>query len=625
VTEESYWLRFNRLRLSRRRLLASSAAAGLGSVTLSLLACGGDESRSPTGVSPLLNTPRDTTVQAKAGGTFKSYVLSDVQSFDPLSSSSFATHTQVAAFTYPRLFKFQAVINPQRAKGEVEGDLVESSEMSQDRLQVTLRLRQGLNWEQRAPTSGRAIDAGDVTFSWNKFGRASPSRGDLIYNGETSPGSPVESVSSPDPRTVVFRLKQADSSFLGLLASDRIFYVMPRESEGGFDPRTELRGYGPWLMSENRPGFLRAWTKNPNYYVKGRPFAETLEQAVVPDYMNRLAQFRAGLIWTSVASQDDILNTKRELPDLLLQQMTSFGAAPGSLAFGYDGETPWRDERMRQAVSLLIDRETMIDLKTDRARFDAEGLPIEVRYHSAIAASWEGFWVDPRDATRFGADARFFAYDPDEARRLMSAAGFPDGVETLLHFNGGNEYAAAYTRTAELISGMLHEGGIRARLDPREFQNDWMPNYSLGYTGAANIGRQIKGFPGIIYRTMPSYPTFATQAFVSLHRNGSRFIGMTPDGKNASGGDPDVNRMVEQLRREFDVKKQQEQAIELARFVARKAYDIPMLPYATLGFSLSWPVIGNLGVYRGWPGGSAVTETNLHYWIDDTKPPLRST
>jgi hypothetical protein len=97
---------------------------------------------------------------------------------------------------------------------------------------------------------------------------------------------------------------------------------------------------------------------------------------------------------------------------------------------------------------------------------------------------------------------------------------------------------------------------------------------------------------------------------------------MTPDGKNAHLGDPDVNRMVDAIRREFDLPRQHDLALDYARFMARKAYDIPMPPQASLGFSLSWPVIGNLGVYRGWPGGSAVTETALHHWIDVTKAPL---
>jgi hypothetical protein len=68
--------------------------------------------------------------------------------------------------------------------------------------------------------------------------------------------------------------------------------------------------------------------------------------------------------------------------------------------------------------------------------------------------------------------------------------------------------------------------------------------------------------------------------------------------------------------------KQRELALDYARLMAGKAYDIPTPPHAALGFTLTWPVIGNLGAYRGWPAGNAITETALHHWIDTSKAPL---
>lgn len=619
MNEHAYWRKYLARRTTRRRLIAGTTATALG---LGVISCMGPEQHATA--SPVLtSTPTDTTDAAKAGGVFKSFMVSDAPSFDPLSSNSPATLSQIAGYTYPRLFKYTTPRFPASATGAVEGDLAESYELSADRLTLTLRLRQGMKWESRAPTNGRAIDAQDVIFSWTKFARVAPYRYELAYHVDHGPGGPVESVSSPDARTVIFKLKQPNSSILPLLAFKRLLYIMPRESEGGFDPRTDIRGYGPWLISENRPG-LRSWTKNPDYYVKGRPFPGKIEQVHAPDYASRTAHFRAGLIWSSVVSQEDVLSTKRELPQLLLRQADSYGTAQSSLAFGYDGDSPWKDERLRQAASMLIDRETLVNLKTNRERLEAAGLPVGVRYHTAIGAGWEGYWVDPRDEASFGPTAQYFRFEQVEARRLIIAAGFPDGIDTLLHYAASSE-GSAYTRTTELVSGMLHEGGIRARLDPHEFQNDWVPNYFFGYNGIANVGKQMKGFPGLIYRTSLSYPNFASQAFATLHRSGTRFIGMTPDGKNAGAGDPEVNRRVEEIRREFDTARQKTLALDFARIMARKSYDIPMPPHASLGFSLSWPVIGNLGVYRGWPAGSAATESNLHLWIDSSKPPINST
>jgi peptide/nickel transport system substrate-binding protein len=282
---EGYWVR---QRLRRRRFLAGILGASAGALAFAAgCRTGTEESSLPE--RHAWSDPVNTTDSARPGLTLKTSLVSDAPSFDPLSSGSQSTHTQIAAYTYPRLLKFSTAIYPLRANGSVEGDLVESYEVSPDRLQLTLKLRQGLKWEQKAPIGGRAIDAGDVLFSWKKFSEVSPFRTDLVYHQDMAPGSPFLSVSSPDPRTVVFKLRQPDSSALGLLASDRHLYVLPKEAESGFDSRTDIRGYGPWLLADNRPGTLRAWTKNPDYYVKGRPFPDRLEQTIVGDYANRLA------------------------------------------------------------------------------------------------------------------------------------------------------------------------------------------------------------------------------------------------------------------------------------------------------------------------------------------------
>ena len=110
-------------------------------------------------------------------------------SFDPLASGSITTQTQIAAYTYPRLMKFApAFTRTTEGRGgrRPRRDLRDQP----DRLLVTLRLRQGLKWEGKAPTNGRAIDAADVVFSWNKFARFSPFRGELAFAGDAAPGAP---------------------------------------------------------------------------------------------------------------------------------------------------------------------------------------------------------------------------------------------------------------------------------------------------------------------------------------------------------------------------------------------------------------------------------------------------
>jgi ABC-type transport system substrate-binding protein len=592
-----------------------------------MVGCGGGDDNGGSGDggdTGLISKPVDTTSRAKAGGTFKSFITADATTFDLLATTSFSAASLIGVYAYQRLFKYVTGKYPEPSTGDVEGDAIESYEYSGDRTQLTLKVRPNQKLDPRSPTSGRPLDAEDVVFSWNKFARVSPFKSDLVYDANTTPDSPVESMTAADSRTVIVKLKQPDPELLKLFAFERLFWVMPRESEGGFDPKGDIRGSGPWTMLENRPSAFRTWQKNPDYYVKGRPFADKLEHPIITEYAQRLAQFKAGNIWNSVVVQEDAVATRRDNPDLIMQQGDSYPIYPSTLAFGYGaGDTPWKDERMRQAVSMVLDRELIIDVDSNRQNLLNDGVDIQPRYHTVVGCGAEGYWIDPQDQKDFGEWAKVYTFNVAEAKKLMSAAGYADGVDTLLHFNGGTNYGAVYTRRAELVSAMLTESGVRARLDPRDYQNDWVPNYHYGYTKAYDKNRtSYKGFNGIIYRAVTGYPTPALQIFSNMNANGSRFEGATPNGQNPQNGDPAVNDLTNKIRREFDVKKQQDYAHELQRTLAKASYHVPYGPYAALGVGVYWPVIGNLGVYRGAPAGSPAAETAIHWWIDDTQKPL---
>ena len=217
-----YW---NRLR-TRRRFLAASTGS-LATLSLSLLACRSDDGPDAGSSDGRVLIPNNTTSIARPGGAFKSYVSIEPPTLDPMASVSSATRL-AASMTYPRLLKFTPGVFPDNAKGSVEGDLAESFELAPDRLTLTFRLRQGLKWDAKPPTNGRAIEASDVVASWNRFSRLSPNRYDMLYHPDLGPGSAVESVSTPNSQTVVFKLRLPDHSVTGLFASDRHFYVMPR-------------------------------------------------------------------------------------------------------------------------------------------------------------------------------------------------------------------------------------------------------------------------------------------------------------------------------------------------------------------------------------------------------------
>jgi ABC-type transport system substrate-binding protein len=602
------------------------AAAGAGLAALSLAGCGsGDKAadEGPVDKSGLISKPVDTTAQAKAGGTFKGYRDADVpQGFDVLATNNAQT-LSVAIYAYGRLLKFTPGHYPKLADGSSEGDLAESYELSPDKLSLTFKLRPGIKWDARAPTSGRVLDAQDVIFSWNKFSRLNAAAQDLAYNAEKSAGAPVESVSSPDSRTVVFKLKQPDSSIIPLFTAYTHFYVMPRESDGGFDPKSTVRGHGPFTLDEYKPSVSFSWKKNPDYYRKDRPFIDRLEQPIVPEYATRLAQFKAGNIWNDVhvLLQQDVVQTKRDVPKTLLRQDDLFAFGVSSfLSFGYEGNSPFKDQRLRQAVSMLIDREGFIDVIANRDGFRKEGLELPVAYHTIVGAGWTGYWLDPFDDKNFGPNAKYLKLNVAEAKKLIAASGHASGLEFDFFYNRDTNYGPTYHKIAELYLGNLEEGGIKPKAQPIPYQQ-YFDNYYLGYLSKDFAAGTKKGYNGVIYGAEKVYPTVPAQLFGTLHRDGALFHGLTPDGNRAHLGDPKLNEMIEKVKLETERPKQQALVHDVIRYATGQAYNIPR-PATSKNFNVWWPVIGNLGVYPNYSGGHLLIEPTFHWWIDSSKPPL---
>ena len=346
----SYWDNVTRSRLSRRRVLQGTAGLGLSAAAMTLLACGskgGDKgsAKEPADKSGLIYTPKDSSAQAKAGGTLKHYVTSDIIHFDAVADPGATTANYSADPFYPRLLRSKPFKYGEDPDGSSLGETAESWEVSPDKLQITFRIRQGMKWDARAPTSGRAIDAQDVIFSWNKFKAVNAGAAAIVYNANTSPDVPVESMTAVDDKTIAVKLHQPYASIIPLFAAHDLFNIGPRESDGGFDPKTTVRAHGPYILDEYVPSARFVWKKNPDFYIKDRPFIDRVEVPIVTDQAQRAAQFRAGNIYTDILPpQNEIVSTKKQLPDVLMLQDGNFPATSSPvLTFGWEQASQFRD------------------------------------------------------------------------------------------------------------------------------------------------------------------------------------------------------------------------------------------------------------------------------------------
>jgi ABC-type transport system substrate-binding protein len=616
-----YWDLLTQKRLGRRRAIAGSASIGLGAAALSLVGCGGSSnnksaSSPPVDASGLLYKPQETTSSAKPGGTFKSFRPAEVASLDPLSAASILVY-YATLYSYPRLFKFTPSKYPDIPGNDVEGDFVQSWEVSADKTVITGKLRQGLKWDSRAPTSGREIDSQDVVFSWNKFAQVSGGRADVVYSAQ-NPTAPVESITAIDKYTIQIKTHQPNSSILQQLGVPLMF-VMPRESDGGFDPKGDIRGYGPWLLQEYKPSVGYTWQKNPDYYVKGRPFIDKIEEPVVPEYATRLGQFRAGNIYAADVSQADILTTKKDIPDLLMLPGYQFSRSGSLITFGYEGDSPFKDERMRQAVSMLVDREGATDVLSNRAQFKAAGLDVPTRYNTIIPGGWEGAWLDPLNEKAIGPSAKFYKRDVAEAKKLVAAAGYANGVDTSIFYPGPGGTPQPVDNTVSIYVDSMRDGGIRAKPVSVMYQTDFIPNYLYAYAKGG------KGYNGMIAQGLIGQPTLPLALRLHHHPDGARFMGSSPDGKtDAHLGDPAMNDLIAKSLIEFDSNKQTALLQDVAKIASNKMYwaTIPLVAVYTIGYTLSWPALGNRGVYRASAGDGGTVIADINQWIDTTKAPL---
>jgi peptide/nickel transport system substrate-binding protein len=626
----NYWERVTRNRLTRRRALLAAGGIGVTGASLALLGCGSDDdgegasgAGGGTGASNgLLSTPKDTTGQAKAGGTIRDFQNADMLNFDPVASPSNPVINFVAVFAYPRLLKFKPGKYPDPSDGSSEGETATSWEMSGDRLTLTFKLREGMKWDSRAPTNGREIDAEDVIFSWNKYRQLNASAADLAYDATKAPGAPIESLSAPDKRTVVMKLKQFDSSLLQLLTAWDHFYIMPRESDGGFDPKTEIRGHGPWLLEEYVPSAKVVWKKNPDYYVSGRPFPDRLERPIVVDYAQRLAQFKAGNIWTNLPTlAEDVVQTKRDAPGSVIHKAPTFETTVSPfITFGWDGESPFKDVRMRRALAMLIDNEAFADVVENRAGFARDGLEPEIARNTIIAPGQTGYYIDPTDTGKFSENGKFLQYNAEEAKKLMAAAGHGNGTSFNVYYNTENTYGAIYHQILDIYEGMFGAGGMTLKREgsPYAFYREQIYDFYLQRNYA---NRGDKGLNGIVHKALRGFPTVAAGLFGMMHSDGGFYQGVSPTGMNVERGDSQLNAMIDKIKREPDRGNQQKLVQDAVKYITGQMYNVPRPTMAKL-FTNWWPAIGNVDAYSTYAGGNIWVEERLNWWVDSTKAPL---
>ncbi|MEX1021535.1 MAG: ABC transporter substrate-binding protein, partial [Dehalococcoidia bacterium] len=523
------------------------------------------------------------------------------ESFDPLGGTSF-TSQFIARFSYPMLFQFKPNI-VERATGEVEGQLVTDFEQPEP-TKLVLHLREDAKWDERTPTDSRPLVADDVVFSWSKFEASSISRNSLANSA--NPSAPIESMEAIDDHTVEITTAFPYGPLLPALSYTRWLQIMPMESDGGFDPRADMRGAGPWMLTRYEPSVRYEFRKNPNYWMADRPFLDGIDAPIVSEYAQRLAQFRSGNIYGGVVSQEDIIATKEDIPELEVFQ-GEFGTGNWKLYFGLREGSPFRDERVRRAVSMLIDRDLLIETFNNTAEFEDAGWPVETRWHGVgIAAGYDAFWLDPQ-TDALGEGAASFAFNPTEAQALMDAAGVSTPLEVPFSYIATAQYGTTFPRVGEAYKGMLESTGLfRLTQQNPDYQTEYLPNIYF-----AN-----GDFDGIAWGATTTFPVPIQHLNDYYHSQGARQKVAFMNDPTSIDGQVQSDALIEQAIQSLDF----EETVELIHEWQRvNSMFMPTVaspyPGATAAFGLNWPWVKNFASHRDYLEMPEQT-TVINWWLD---------
>lgn len=597
-----------RQRLSRRRALAVAASSG---VAAAILACGGGDEGGDGGekVSGLLAQPVDTTAKAVKGGILKGYVQSDASSFDPHPGGSSQIFRE-SSHVYSRLLQYKIASTEKGATGELIGDAASSWELAPDRLSLTLKLKPNVKFDQRAPTNGRLLDSEDVVWSAKRVESISLSKGDIFNSAD--PNAAITSYSAIDKNTVKFNFAFPFSAVLSLFSHNWYLPILPREAESQFNPKTDMRGSGAWMRSKYEPSSVIEYQRNPNYYDADKVLFDGLTYPIITEAVQAQSQLKSKGIWYLTDNNFSIDVTpalKREAPGVNLYDagnFTSRGTISQVLNFSNRETSPLRDARIRRAASMLIDRDAWIDVFTGADALRKEGFEGLTAWNNYIGASWgKPRWIDPKNEQKeLGEGAANFQYNPDEAAKLLRAAGaFGMEHEFTYHTVRGGFGGVNYPKEVEVTIQMLSQGGhFKIKPNIQDYVSVITPKYTFS-----------KGdFDGITFQPVAGYPDLDLLLWASF----------APSGRNAwvAKPIPGVHELLQKHRQEFDEQKR----IELVREMQRKlAVEMPFLPRFGIGqtFAFAWPFLSNFApnnsTYPG--GGNEHTELRTRMWYDASK------
>ena len=475
-------------------------------------------------------TPLPADVKPISGGWLRIYHAADPYFWDPLAGTA-AAHLEWNEVSHPLVqINYGPGYDP-RNFDISKGGLAESWEISSDGLTYTFHIRKGVKWDDRPPLNGREVVATDVKWTYERH-MATPGapRREWLSNA-------IKSIECPDKYTVVIQIKQPMADFLLLLAG---WYceILPREVAelyGDFKKPEACMGFGAFRLKEFVPNVREVFEKNPNYYGAPVPYVDGRYSILIPDASTSLAAFRAEKIDMRAVSRMDLPSVKQTNPNAYCYE-EELAMSAYAMAFRTD-KAPFNDANLRRAVSMAIDRKTIVDTFY-------YGYGTEQNGPLYVESPW--YLKDQ------GECAKYYKYNPEEARRLVAEAGYPGGLSISFAVNAGG--GEAYLGYCDYLVDALGKVGIKATFKMYE---------SAAYTSAVRSKREYDDMTLILIFSVTSWgpDIFLNQIHGTGYASNISLV-----------SDPKLDEMMKAQSVEMDPVKRQVMLNDIQRYCACQSY-----------------------------------------------------
>ena len=343
------------------------------------------------------------------------------------------------------LFDQTAKVN---SPDKIVPDLAESWKWSDDKKQLTFKLRQGVKWHD-----GKPFTSADVKCTFDALIGTQDEKVPLIRkNPRKIWYSHLKEVTVKGDSEVTFTLDAPQPSFLSMLAA-------------GYTPvyachvpdrvlRSKPIGTGPFKVVDFKRNESIKLVRNPDYWKKGRPYLDAIEFKIVPNRSTRLLGFASGEF--DLTFPDDVTfpllkDIKEQKPDAVCEARPS--NVSQNLLVNRDAP-PFDNPQIRKAMVLALDLKSFNDIL-------AQGHNLE---GAAMLPPPQGVWGMPKEMR-----ASLLGYSPDleksraEARKIMEGLGY--GPSKMLKVKVATRNIAVYRDPAVILLDQLKSIYIDGELE----------------------------------------------------------------------------------------------------------------------------------------------------------------